>query len=299
LKDGLKHNLAMKIKTSKMANDWSLEEVEATVSDYFEMLAMELRDEPFNKAEHNRNLQKFLNGRTKGAIEKKHQNISAVLIELGYPYIDGYKPLGNYQELLHGVVEQLLAGAKKLQETAESAVEKPVETLPIVSDILSILVPPPVRDEKPPFLRETHRAPRKNFPRNYLEIEARNRSLGRAGEEFILRFEHERLWRAGKRTLAERIEHVAQTQNDSMGFDILSFEETGKERLIEVKTTRYGSLTPFFASRNEVKFSENREDAYQLYRLFHFSKQPQLFVLNGSLRQTCALEPSQFSALPR
>ena len=79
-----------------ISDHWSCEEVEATVSDYFEMLAMELRDEPFNKAEHNRNLQKFLNNRTKGAVELKHQNISAVLIELGYPYIDGYKPRYNF-----------------------------------------------------------------------------------------------------------------------------------------------------------------------------------------------------------
>lgn len=66
-----------------MSDHWSREEVEATVSDDFEMLAMELRGEPFNKAEHNRNLQKFLNNRSKRAVEKKHQNISAVLIELG------------------------------------------------------------------------------------------------------------------------------------------------------------------------------------------------------------------------
>ena len=39
-----------------MSDDWSHAEVEATVSDYFEMLAMELRGESFNKAEHNRNL---------------------------------------------------------------------------------------------------------------------------------------------------------------------------------------------------------------------------------------------------
>src|SRR5947207_613249 len=61
-----------------MANDWSREEVEATVSDYFDMLAKELREEPFNKAEHNRNLQKFLANRTKGAVELKHQNISVL-----------------------------------------------------------------------------------------------------------------------------------------------------------------------------------------------------------------------------
>jgi len=148
-----------------MANDWSREEVEATISDYFDMLAMELRGESFNKAEHNRHLQRLLIRRSAGAIEKKHQNISAVLIELGY--------------------------------------------------------------------------------------------------------------------------------------DILSFELDGRERLIEVKTTCFGSLTPFFASRNEVGVSESRNEHYQLYRLFNFARQPKMFMLGGSLRETCRLEPIQFSAVPK
>ena len=78
--------------------------------------------------------------------------------------------------------------------------------------------------------------------RKYLEAEASNHSLGIAGEEFVLQFEHERLWRAGKRTLADRVEHVAKTKGDFLGFDILSFEVNGHERLIEVKTTRYGVM---------------------------------------------------------
>ena len=89
-----------------MSDHWSQEEVEATVSDYLEMLAMELRGQSFNKAEHNRILLSRLNQRSRGAIERKHQNISAVLIDLGYPYIDGYKPLFNYQELLYRVVTE-------------------------------------------------------------------------------------------------------------------------------------------------------------------------------------------------
>jgi hypothetical protein len=79
---------------------WSDVEVEATVADYFEMLPKECRDEPFNKAEHNRNLRKLLSGRSRGAVEqRKHQNISTILIEIGLPYVEGYKPLANYQEL--------------------------------------------------------------------------------------------------------------------------------------------------------------------------------------------------------
>ncbi len=60
----------------QMPDDWSREEVEATVSDYFDMLAKELRGEEFNKAERNRNLQKFLANRTRGAIRVENIKIS-------------------------------------------------------------------------------------------------------------------------------------------------------------------------------------------------------------------------------
>src|SRR5207245_2717346 len=144
-------------------------------------------------------------------------------------------------------------------------------TIPKISDLLAIVVPPPVREtEKPLYDR-----PRKQRPlaiRNYLEAEARNRSLGDAGEELILEFEHERLRKAGKRDLAARVVHVAKTQGEQAGFDILSFENDGRERLIEVKTTRFGQWTPFFASKHEVTISETRDISYQLYRLFRFGR---------------------------
>ena len=57
-----------------MPGAWSREEVEAVVADYREMLSLELRNEPFNKAERNRNLQRLLNNRNHGSIERKHQN---------------------------------------------------------------------------------------------------------------------------------------------------------------------------------------------------------------------------------
>lgn len=91
---------------------------------------------------------------------------------------------------------------------------------------------------------------------NYLEREAKNRSLGLAGELFALDIEHRRLWEAGRKQLAERLEHVSQTRGDSFGYDILSFERDGRERYIEVKTTTFGQMTPFYASRGEVTMSE-------------------------------------------
>ena len=281
-----------------MADDWSREEVEAAVADYFAMLGKDLRGEPYKKAEHNRRLQNVLSGRARGSVERKHQNISAVLVGLGYPYIDGYKPLGNYQDLLARVVEERLSAAAGLQEVVAATVAAEVEQVPAVGDVLSILVPPPARGPSPARLGDGPVVRVARPQRNYLEAEARNQSLGRAGEELVLRFEHERLWRSGERRLAERIEHVARTQGDGLGYDIRSFEVGGRERLIEVKTTRFGALTPFFASRNEVEFSEERQGEYQLYRMFGFRAEPRLFTLAGSLRSSCRLEPFNYSAVP-
>ncbi len=77
------------------SRNWSESEVEETVVDYFDMLVSELKGEPYNKAEHRRALLLKLNSRAAGAVEFKHQNISAVLVSRALPYIDGYKPLGN------------------------------------------------------------------------------------------------------------------------------------------------------------------------------------------------------------
>src|SRR5688500_20177922 len=81
-------------------DDWSREEVEATVGDYFAMLHDELAGLPINKAAHNERLRRLLQDRSKGSVEFKHANISAVLTLHGYPYINGYKPRFTFQALL-------------------------------------------------------------------------------------------------------------------------------------------------------------------------------------------------------
>ena len=70
------------------------------MADYFEMLRYEANGLPYNKSEHNAALQTRLQSRSKASIEMKHQNISAILDQLGLPYIQGYKPRSNVQELL-------------------------------------------------------------------------------------------------------------------------------------------------------------------------------------------------------
>lgn len=277
--------------------DWSREEVEATVSDYLEMLAADLSGVPYNKASHRRRLLERLNNRSEASIEFKHANISAVLIDLGFPYIAGYKPRSNYQSLLFDVVADRLAASSRLLEVAAADAEQPI-VVPEVDDILSVLTSPPQVTSRDRTMSEPsgRRVP---FAVDYLEREARNRSLGAAGEEFVINYERARLIRSGRDRLAGRIEHVSRLRGDGEGFDILSFEESGQERLIEVKTTKYGQETPFFLSRNELAVSESRLDRYHLYRLFRFKVAPQLFILDGAISKTCALQAASYIAVVR
>ena len=280
-----------------MANDWSRPEAEATVADYFAMLSAELADVPYKKAAHRRDLINVLNGRSEASIEFKHANISAILIDLGFPYISGYKPRSNYQQLLYDIVADRLAASPELLNVAAASADLPI-VVPEVDDILAILTSPPTSEERDRTINQSR--PRKaSSATNYLEREARNRSLGAAGESFVLNYERARLISCGSEPLAAKIEHTSRVRGDGDGFDILSFEESGRERLIEVKTTKYGRETPFFVSSNEVTVSESRAHQYHLYRLFRFRVAPQLFTLSGALDTTCRLSASSYLATVR
>lgn len=277
--------------------DWSKQEVEVIVDDYLSMLASELAGTPYNKTAHRRALLPLLNGRSEQSIEFKHANISAALLDAGFPYISGYKPRSNYQALLVAVLADRMAVARQLEEVASADADRPM-VVPEVDDILAVLTAAPKPAADAHKTAEPAR-PAIRLTTNYIEREARNRSLGSAGELFALNYERARLTHAGKESLAARIEHTSKVRGDYEGYDILSFDETGAERLIEVKTTKYGAETPFFVSRNEVATSERRASLYHVYRLYGFRQAPKLYTLPGAISQTCRLSAASFLAMPR
>ncbi len=281
-----------------MAKNWTDSEVEAAVADYFRMLRLELSGKKYNKTEHRRALLERLNDRSDGSVELKHQNISAVLYEMGIPWIEGYKPRSNYQRtLLPPAVEDYLKQHPEMHQLFAKDSEL-VPQAPSVEDFLAVLEAPPVPEEpKAPKVSE-HGPGFSTGAVNYLEREARNQSLGLAGELFILNFERARLIHAGKESLAERIEQVSETVGPSAGFDIKSFEENGADRFIEAKTTKYGKNTPFFVTPNELRFSREESSRYFLYRLFRFRESPKLFTLQGNIEERCTLKPSEYIARP-
>jgi len=277
-------------------SDWSLQEVDLIIADYFSMLTKELARENYNKTAHRNKLLSLLDNRNKNSVEFKHPNISAVLVSLGLPFITGYKPRWHYQGLLEeriidyvnkhkGVLE---AQFKEFARTANKGLLK-------TESFDSVLQPPPTR-EASDINEPTIPYARRPFKVNYLEREQNNSALGMIGEEFVLQYERWQLIQAGKEGLADRIEWISKT-DDSAGFDILSRNLDGTDKYIEVKTTKLSKDTPIFFSINEYEFSKEHAKRFNLYRLFNFSNEPKMFIVQGSYDQFCRKEPMQFKGV--
>lgn len=55
-------------------------------------------------------------------------------------------------------------------------------------------------------------------------------------------------------------------------------------------------MTPFFATAREVTVCTEQAESFRLYRLFRFRTAPKVFILRGSLRDSCTLDPVQYRA---
>jgi hypothetical protein len=262
------------------------------------MLEAELLGRPYNKSEHRKALLPRLDGRKDASVEFKHANISAILAGQGLPYIEGYKPRGNYQSLLAQEVEAFLdrnpsfldqlAAAPTLNPDAAPA-SGPLDLDAVVEDPPEQILGP-AASSKPWLSRKGQRI-------DFAERDARNRQLARLGEHFVVLLERHRLRTAGRDDLALKVRWVADEIGDGLGFDVLSFDDADEsEKLVEVKTTGLGKFHPFYVTINEVRCSEDMMENFHLFRVFDFARIPRVYILTGSLRSTCRLEPTVFRA---
>jgi Domain of unknown function (DUF3883) len=270
--------------SEKIGTVWNDDEVDLIVADYFAMLALEQANQSYVKSHHSSELMAKI-GRTHRSVEYKHMNISAVLSELGYPTIKGYKPKENYQKSILDAIERHL--------TRQTPNWSPIE-------------PHTLAEAQAPFIEEAPKlGPPKERPEalerlvrkfDAGERDFRNRALGKAGEEIVFHFERRRLQTEERPDLASKVRWVAQEDGDGAGFDVLSFDREGRERLIEVKTTRGGRTTPFYLSRNEYDLSQERVDAFRLMRVHSFARDPRMFELKPPLPEAVLLSPSVYRA---
>ncbi|HEV8033595.1 DUF3883 domain-containing protein [Yoonia sp.] len=270
---------------------WTDTENDLIVADYFAMLADDVAGRPYNKAAHRRQLLPLLNNRSAGSVEFKHQNISAVLKGLGEVWITGYKPAFNFQTSLVDAVARWLAinpgwtrrtlSSRRVDGMAEAA-ELWVGPAPTLTN-----QPPP--DELEQMLHIARKF-------DVAARDERNRALGTAGEERVLKHERDKLTIAGREDLAQQIRWVSEEDGDGAGYDIASFDADGRQRLIEVKTTNGWERTPFHISRNELAVADERREEWCLFRLWNFARTPKAFELRPPLDAHVSLTATSFQA---
>jgi Protein NO VEIN, C-terminal/EVE domain len=267
------------------ASGWPVLEIQPTVAAYFTMLRAELAGTPYVKAHFNREVQ-AATGRSRRAVEDKFMNISAVLRDIGLPYIQGYKPYPNLQGALRTEVERFLAREPEIPRLLE---EMPAPDLP--STVQLVEVDPPVM--APPGTSGRGQA---TVGVDYLERQARNRDVGLKGERLVV--EHERTWLSahGRSDLAGLVAHVPSTLGDGAGYDVSSFLLDGSPHHIEVKATRGGITAPFFLSASELRYALEHPGAYSIYRIFDLGPDPRFYKLIGDMTEILDLKPVSYQA---
>lgn len=105
------------------------------------------------------------------------------------------------------------------------------------------------------------------------QVNSRRTELGFQGECFAFRFETNRVINFAPLDTA-RIIHLSVEQGDGAGFDIISLNEDGSDRYIEVKTTEGDWQTPFYMTSNEIEFFQlHMEDNNAfIYRVYNFNR---------------------------
>jgi hypothetical protein len=271
---------------SKIGTDWQNDELDAIVADYFAMLAADLAGQPYVKSRHSAALMAQI-GRTHRSVEFKHQNISAVMDELGMPWIPGYKPKRNYQNAIFDAIDRYL--------TRNPAILKPAQVPPSPPAVpAEIFVAPPILTAADkPVPERLRRLVQKFDP---VERDHLNRTLGKAGEGFVIDLERRLLAEADRPDLARKVRWIAAEDGDGAGYDVLSFNPAGRERLIEVKTTNGAACTPFFLSRNECALAKERPADWQIYQVHLFAKEPRIFTIAPPLESVVRLTTETWRA---
>lgn len=276
---------------------WSAAERAGAVALYLRMLSMHIRGEVPRQRELFGAFSAEYPARNVNSIKNKIYNVSACFAALELPYLENLTPRFNFQRDL---LDDVQAAAAKNFELLDELARLPSRRIgaSLVESGHDLVVPPPslTADAE----RFMGRARLQRAPIDFVAREQANVALGLAGEEWVVSYERRRLVGAGRADLAERVRHVSVLDGDGAGFDVRSFDPCSeRERLIEVKTTRSGILTPFYLTRNELEVSRSAAEQYSLYRVHSFGLRTRVYWLEGALDSSCDLAAHSYRAMPR
>ena len=151
----------------------------------------------------------------------------------------------------------------------------------------------------PYIVSNKHTHTRKKTPQkiDYINIAIKNQKTGDLGEEIVMTYERNRLSSAGRDDLAKKVQRISIT-NDTVGYDIHSFNVDGTDLYIEVKSTKENTPGRFFLSENERYKSVELGKQWVLYRVFSINIQKgtgSLMIYNGPITDaTYEMQPTSW-----
>ncbi len=165
-------------------------------------------------------------------------------------------------------------------EVKEKTTEELDDEIPEIIEITLITkteryIPKPVR-EASTKTKTPHKIDHEKRQRN-------NQSIGKIGEQAIVDYEISKLKKLGRDDLAEKVEWISKA-DDSLGYDIKSYDEQGEELHIEVKTTKNADKDSmaFFLSDNELTNLRN-DNKSVIYYVFDIGKKTQIRQINKTM----------------
>ncbi len=154
-------------------------------------------------------------------------------------------------------------------------------------------------EEEPPIVSNKPKTKKSNVKykkTDYIKKAKKDSEKGLLGEKFVELHEKNYLKSIGREDLAEQVKWVS-LEADGHGYDILSFDEYGNEKYIEVKSTTLGKNYPFDISRNEVETSQKLKDNFWIYRVYNLeSGSPKMYKIKGDVSEMCDLYPTSYRA---
>ena len=264
----------------------------AIVSAYFDQLFKDVTGQVFRRrdilAEYAEQLEKL----EKGKLDRYFCHVSALLAELGLPFMTESQPWAGashaLQDALHNYLAENIEKLSNFRRVALHCKEAPPTEIP---DSRVCWVAPP----EPSSYRYSgipEKLQNLSDVLDFLTAETVDQVLHERAVEFVLAYEKARLREGGQSELGNKIERLDSASRET-GCDILSFDTDGEARCILVKPTHFGKHFPFILFNDEIEDLRRGEAEHYIYRPFNLAYEYKLFVLKEGLSD---MEQSGFDA---
>ncbi len=217
---------------------------------------------------------------------------------------DLHKVLGIYDSLIEKVgvdidkynTQSILNDALELNEDEKSSKLVDTEYKKVVEEG-SASFNVSLGDEKDLKTPKKIKAPRRGRKTDFEKLNKNKAKIGFIGETIALDMIKNRL--AGSPELLKKIEHTSVIKGDGLGYDIYYKDIGNVDKYVEVKaTTEANPLSSIVITDNELEFSRENSDNYELYILYNLDleiKKCNFLLKKGSIEENFGLRPKTYS----